>query len=177
MPTTYYKPDAFHPVTELLAGIMGKYHRPLKDAEVRVGVLLASNPDGPALKHGGYPALAKISVCPLKDRVKWEHDAELLIDEAEWDSLDSLARAALIDHELTHLDLVIKEEKLSGNRILQRDDIGRPKLKLRKGDWNGGDGFREVVMRHGEAAIEYANAVAVATYADRSLPAETDHAQ
>jgi hypothetical protein len=37
------------------------------------------------------------------------------------------------------------------------DDIGRPKLRLKKGDWNAGDGFRDVVARHGDHAAEFEN--------------------
>jgi len=40
---------------------------------------------------------------------------------------------------------------------VQRDDLGRPKLRTIKADWNVGDGFRSVVLRHGENSVEYTN--------------------
>ena len=32
--------------------------------------------------------------------------------------------------------------------------MGRPKLKIKLGDWNAGDGFKVVVERHGDYANE-----------------------
>jgi hypothetical protein len=133
---------------------IGEWHKLLKDEGVQLGVLMAINGDGPAVKHGGYPAMATIRVVPLKDRVTKEYDAELLIDEKEWNQLKPEHRLALCDHELTHLELATEKE--SGE--VKRDDLGRPKLKTRKGDWNGGDGFAEVVERHGDFAVEFLNA-------------------
>ncbi len=60
---------------------------------------------------------------------------------------------ALIDHELSHLGPCIDGK----TGLPKHDDLGRPKLKTRLGDWNAGDGFKEVVARHGDYAAEFEN--------------------
>lgn len=159
---TYGLPD--DDVIQLLNAVMEKNHRPLHLAEVRVGVLMTHD-----LKHGGYPAYATIKVVPLKDRLTKEYDAELVIDRGEWEHLRHKHRKALIDHELSHLAVAkfVERESEDGeiSCTFATDDLGRPKLKLVKGDWNGSDGFREVVKRNGDWAIEFLNAKRVHTYA------------
>ncbi len=87
---------------------------------------------------------------------------------------------ALLDHELSHIEIKKPKERkadkkkkpepeadqedaddgdddtIAGQSFLV-DDIGRPLLKMRKGDWNVGDGFVDVVRRHGVNAIERVN--------------------
>lgn len=162
MPTTYAPPLPTDGVLPLLAHAMERWHERLHKAKVRVCVLWAANEDGPPLKHGQYPAVAKLKILSLKERVRSRlddaegYDAELLIDETEYRALENDARAALLDQALERLDVVEKE--VEGRRVLQRDDIGRPKLKLVRGDLFGGDGFTAVIVRHGPAALEYQNA-------------------
>lgn len=163
MPTTFQLADVDE--EELLAEVMGQYHEALDEAGVKVAIVMAYNADGPAIKHGGYPALAKIKVVPLRDRVTKGRDAELLIDEVEWRRLRSEHRRALLDHELSHLVLVwLPADDLRKARVNDPgapawaiDDLGRPKLKTVPGDWNPGDGFASVCARHGEFAIEFLN--------------------
>lgn len=160
MPTTYTLPD--DELHQLLAQVMERYHRPLHDAGVKVGVLMASNENSHAVSSGGYPAIACIKVVALKDRVTKGYDAELLIDLVEWGAYRDRHKRALLDHELSHLQLAkhryTKDEFDQPKDIyFDRDDLGRPKLKLVKGDWNCGDGFKSVVERHGEWAIEFLN--------------------
>src|SRR5207237_2850403 len=102
--------------------------------------LFAYNPDGPAIKHHGSPARATIKVVALKDRLTKGYDAELLIDEAEYNQMRPEHINALIDHELCHLALALKKGKI----VL--DDLGRPRLKTIAADWDAGDGFAAVVM-------------------------------
>lgn len=141
-------------VRKVVNEAIDSFHKRLRDVNLELGVLVAQNLSGPGVRHNGYPALATIRVVPLKDRVTKGYDAELLIDEREWNSMRPQHRLALCDHELTHL--VIVKDKKSGE--VKRDDLGRPKLKTQKGDWNGGDGFAEVVERHGDFAVEFLNA-------------------
>lgn len=165
MPTVYRKAD--DDVVTLLTAVMQGQHRDLFDAGVLVGVVVASNPDGDAVKHGGYPAFATIKVVSAKDRVSKGTDAELLIDEGKWEDLRPGQRRALIDHELSHLKLkkswrstvVGPDGEPTGETELkfETDDLDRPKLKTVPGDWNAGDGFRVVVARHGADAIEFEN--------------------
>ena len=137
--------DTLH---EALKAVMQAHHEGLHAAGVQVGILIAYNPEGPAVKHHGTAARATIRVVSLKDRLTKGYDAELLIDQAELDLMRPDHLAALIDHELSHLTAVLKRG------AFVRDDLGRPRLKLVPGDWDAGDGFREVVARHGDFAPE-----------------------
>lgn len=148
----------------LLAEAMEKWHGDLAEQGVRVEFILASRTDDkPAVTHGGYPALATVRVVPLKDRLVKKYDAELLVASDSYAQLSNAGRLALLDHELSHLSLKRKLLKRPKNDpsppdwVVDRDDLGRPKLRLRKGDWNAGDGFSEVVSRHGDKAIEFEN--------------------
>ena len=75
------------------------------------------------------------------------------------------ARLALLDHELCHIDTIdVPEKQLKELRgddpnavSWKTDDIGRPRLRSVPGNWNTGDGFTQVVARHGVHAIEYRN--------------------
>ncbi len=165
MPTTYRKAD--DKVVTLLTRALQKWHADLFEANVLIGVLMASNPDGDAVKHGGYPAFATIKVVSLKDRVSKGTDAEMLIDEGKWEDLRPGQQMALLDHELSHLKLkkswrsqiLGSDNEPTGETELkfESDDLDRPKLKTVPGDWNCGDGFRSVVARHGNDAIEFEN--------------------
>jgi hypothetical protein len=128
----------------------------LAEAKVRVLVMLAHNADGPALKKAGYAAAALVKVLGLHDRVALGYDAEIKLDEREWDDFTTDRRAAVLMHELRHLELVQKEVE-GGRLVLQRDDVGRPKLKLREGDIYAGDGFTDVIEEFGEEALEAEN--------------------
>ena len=157
MATIYAIPDRDEDVVQMLRHVMDKWHQPLAQLQVRVGILLATNPEGGgAVKHGGYPAMATIKPTSLKDRVSKGYDAELVIDGEIWDQLAEETKAALIDHELSHITPVVKKG-VDGKLAPQLDDLGRPKLKSVKGDWNCGDGFKHVVSRHGADAVEFEN--------------------
>lgn len=149
MPTTYTLGD--ERVQQAIAEVMRSCHEELHAAGVKIGVLMAHNPEGPAVKHHGSPARATIKVIPLKDRLTKGYDAELLIDQAEYDIMRPAHLNALIDHELSHLAVVVKLG------AVQRDDLGRPKLRAVPGDWDAGDGFASVVARHGDYASEFEN--------------------
>lgn len=141
---------------ELLERAVAEWHKELGEAGVRVGMLFASAEDGPAVKHHGHPALASIRVVPLKDRLTKGYDAEMLVDRGWWDGGTEAHRLALLDHELSHLELKREKPKVPGQvGPVLLDDLGRPRLKLRRGDWNPGDGFAAVVARHGEFASEF----------------------
>jgi Putative phage metallopeptidase len=176
MPTTY---TAAEPeVNELLAQVMQRHHKPLHEAGVRVGIVMASE-----LKAGGYPAYATIRIVSLKDRLSKQYDAELVIDAHEWESLRERHRRALLDHELSHLQLAKARmtgehsEITKGGIVFERDDLGRPKLKTAKGDWNGSDGFKDVVARNGNWSIEFLNAKRCHIYATAARDGTTPETQ
>jgi hypothetical protein len=136
VPTTYQLADEAD-VVDRLGLVMRSFHPRLREAGVKVVVLFAYNPDGDAIKHGGYPALAKVKPLTLKDRVTKNADAELLIDEREWRTLQEPQKDALLDHELSHLDRIdLQGDQLRKARqedanapVWKLDDLGRPRLR------------------------------------------------
>lgn len=102
----------------------------------------------PAVSWHGYAAGAVVSVIPYKQRVDKRADAEIIIDAKWWDAATQRQRDALLDHEITHLEL--KKDK---HGFVETDDEGRPKLKLRLHDWQLG-GFHSIALRYGSAAPE-----------------------
>jgi hypothetical protein len=65
-----------------------------------------------------------------------------------WNHWDEDQQNALIDHEVTHISLVINRKG-----ILTLDDLGRPKLKMRKHDFEVG-WFHSIAERYGAASFE-----------------------
>lgn len=153
MPKVFIKADGD---TEAMLGeCMRKYHQDLADNEVRVLVLMvrpAINKDGdvtsPSVSFAGAAAAAKCSLVNARDRAVMPYDARIEIDEDQWDDLTSPQQMALLDHELTHLEIT----RDSDGKVAQTDDL-RPKLSLRNDDWII-TGFKEVVDRHGDDALE-----------------------
>lgn len=138
-----------------------KFHPDLEN--VTIGALFAydmDHTDRPVLKLGGYPCLATVRIVPLRDRAAGSPDAVIVVDQPSWLDLDAGPRAALIDHELTHLERVL--DKKSRQKLV--DAIGRPRLKMRRHDRQMG-WFDDVAGRHGEHSIEVTQA--------RALLAET----
>ena len=135
-------------VEKLIVKAMGEWHGDLKAAGVTVDAIFARKFDSdeepvPAVTAHGATAAAKIAITSLQDRARGLKDAKLTIDGNVWDGLNAQSRIALIDHELEHL-----------NAGEERDDLGRPKLKMSKHDYVLA-GFFSIIDRHGQAAIEH----------------------
>lgn len=158
MPTSYTRAD--EAAQSNLNEMLDLYHSELRDAGVTFDVIFAraarnenGDIDGPAIKHGGYPAAAKVRIVSLKDRAKGNADVEIIIDEDEWETLSDARRNALIDHELEHVELVLEETKDGSEAVVKRDDLGRPKLKMRLHDRHFG-WFDVCAQRHGSDSVE-----------------------
>lgn len=151
MATIYEKCDEDAPQSKAIAAMMHKYHVDLEKAGVTVECLLATNPDGSPVKHHGWPCYAKIKIMSLEQRVAGSADARMVIDLDRWSDLHENQRNALVDHELEHLELVLDKLKKP-----KRDDIDRPKLRIKPHDYEL-TGFDSVIRRHEDAAIEVAN--------------------
>lgn len=136
-------------VMRLLEAVVKQHHKDLAKEGVRVGVTMVECEDGPAVTHAGQPCAAKVELVTLAKRVHAPVDAIIQVDEAIWKELNGEARNALIDHEVTHLELV-----RDAKEKVKRAADGRPKIRLRPDDWML-TGFAEVVKRHGRAALEY----------------------
>lgn len=143
----------------MLKQVVEKYHGGLNDAGVTFDVLIAfatkdetGDPVGPALSHGGYAALATVRINPLKARVLGQADVLITIDGDRWDEYAERQKMAILDHEVTHLELATEDGEKG--TIVLRDDIDRPKLRMRKHDHQFG-WFDDVVRRHGRDSIEW----------------------
>jgi len=143
-------------VDELANAVLFEYpeHKPLIDNHVTFDFLFAfpdydehGEPINDALVLHGVPASAIARITKLKDRVKGMADAEVAIDGERWEKMNEAERRAVLDHELFHFE--IKPDK-EGN---VKDDIGRPRLKMREHDRQFG-WFDIIAKRHGQASVE-----------------------
>lgn len=150
MPITFQRAD--EDVLDLIEGVKADYHPNLNIYDVKIGVIMAFGPindetgekTGPAIKgYAGASAAACVKVVPLKDRLTKGYDAEMFLDGDEWPNLLEKEQIAILDHECTHL-------MPTGHT----DDLGRPKIKLRKEDFIAW-GFWSVIKKHGHAALEH----------------------
>lgn len=153
MPTYTHAPAA---VDVLVGKVMEKYHGPLHEEGVTVAVLMVGpttdangNSSGPPLKRNGFPCCAIIKATGTKQRAAGLADVILEIDEDRWKQFSEAQQAALVDHELCHLQVA----KDKDGQII-RDDQDRPRLRTRPHDAEIG-WFDEVVRRHSEAALEW----------------------
>lgn len=135
-------------VIALIKSTIKEFHPELDEAQVTVDAIMAYNDKGFAVKAGGYPALACIKANSLANRIKGLADALITIDGDSYDSMSEAQQRGLIDHELTHLN--IKRDK---EQNIVTDDAGRPKIKMKKHDYQMG-WFREIAIRHGENSPE-----------------------
>lgn len=143
-------------ILDMAREIIEKYHPELKTPDggyVRLCIMLAfqGGDDAdhePAVKLHGYPCYAVIKSIPYKQRVDKRADAEITIDKEKWESLTDRQQRALLDHEITHLE--IKRDEYGA---VDTDDCGRPKLNIRLHDWQLG-GFRSIARRYGSEALE-----------------------
>ncbi len=95
-------------------------------------------------------AVAKIN--SLKDRVEGKKDCTIVFDGEDIEYWPESKLEAVIDHELTHFEVVYHA---AGPLISQpkTDDCGRPRLKMRLHDVQIG-GFDSIIERHGMGAVE-----------------------
>lgn len=142
-------------VTEFVRCVLEDYHPALTAVEVTVSVLLVhptekdiEKGEAPYLKLHGCPTPALARATPYEKRVQGLEDLTLKLDRVTYESLPEEERAAMIDHALTSVQLVVDREG-----ELQYDDHGRPRLKPRPPDWFL-SGYALVAARHGGAARE-----------------------
>lgn len=153
--STYQKAPA--EVKEMAEEILNEFitYKDLVEAKVKIDFLFAhaevgedGTSKGHALTKHGIRALGITRKLGIKDRVMGRGDAEVAIDADWWAEATPAKRRALLDHELHHIEV-----KLDEDGIVIRDDLKRPKLKLRKHDVEVG-WFAIVAGRHGSNSIE-----------------------
>ena len=165
MPTFFDIPDP--DMTNVLTDILTDYHNELLNACVNVGIIVVRKEGKETESMPAFPpALARVKITSRKNRLHCEHDAIIEICHFRWNSLTLAGQKALIDHELTHLVPMVKDEEIV------KDDLGRPRLKMRKDEIDL-TAFTEVIARHGAEAtdwksISHAFQVATAAMAQRA---------
>lgn len=138
-------------VGKRVIALIEKYHPELHANSVKVDCIsvASTDPDDPTpLKLNGYPCAAVIKVISSKDRTMGRGDAEIVIDELSYLSMLDREKDALLDHELTHLE--VKKNKFGRTKM---DEHNRPKLGMRLHDRQYG-WFDSVAKRHGSASME-----------------------
>lgn len=120
---------------------------------------------GPAIQVRGKEAYACIRITKLEERVAGRCDAVMWIDGDRWKEWPEKTLLAIIDHELTHLE--ISEDTKTGE--IQFDDSGRVKLRMRQHDFEVG-WFDEVAERHATDSIEVLQATALANSRQMYFP-------
>lgn len=137
-------------INEIAAAILCKYesHKPLLDYRVKIDYILALPEEGEcAIKWHGSRAYGLARILGLKDRAMGRGDAEILIDGEFRKACDAAELEALLDHELHHLEVQVEDGKM------KKDALARPKLKMRKHDFQVG-WFHVIAQRHGKNSIE-----------------------
>lgn len=130
-------------------------YKPLIEAKVKIDFLFAfaevgadGDSKGFALMKHGIRALGITRKLSIKDRVMGRGDAEVCLDGDWWKEQTAARQKALLDHEMHHIEV-----KLDEHGAVIRDDLKRPKLKLRKHDVEVG-WFAMVAGRHGSNSLE-----------------------
>jgi hypothetical protein len=142
-------------LVEQVQRVAERYHSRLVDAGLMIDVLEARPktddggfPTEDALRLHGYRCFATIKINGPKERGAGRGDCLLTVDAYTWRELEERTQVAVLDHELTHLEL-----SLSDHGVVQRDDYDRPKLHMRLHDVQHG-WFAEVAKRHGDYSVE-----------------------
>jgi hypothetical protein len=151
--------------------VMEQNHHELYDAGVTVTTLIARSEDGPAIKVRGCEAAGCIRITKLTERTLGMGDALMILDGERLDSWTSKRLQAVIDHELRHL--VLSKSKKTG--AIQRDDLDRPRLKIRMHDFEFG-WFARTAELYGEDSYEVSQAreIVTATFVQTLLPGMED---
>lgn len=150
MPITF--DDADDDLLEQVNAVLDEFHPDLKDADLRVAILMAhgddDDDDGPAIVRGGREHEAIIEPVPYKWRCLGCPDVLVTIDAGKWEDLTDAQRDALLDGMFQSIRI-----KTTKDGIRAEDDRGRPKLEKRQPDWHL-DGFITVAQRHGDSSPE-----------------------
>ncbi len=147
--------------------VMKENHGDLHAEGVTITALIARSEEGPALKVGGREALGCIRVTKLTERTLGLGDALMILDGESMVAWSSKRLQAVIDHELRHL--MLAKNKKTGH--IQRDDEGRPKLRIRPHDFEFG-WFARTAELYGEESYEVSQAreIVAASWVQLLLP-------
>lgn len=135
--------------------LIDKHYPQFNREELKIDYLIAMADEGkPAIMHQGHQALGLCRIVNLKDRAKGNGDVEILIDKAHYDEMSAKKRDGLIHHELHHILLVEDDDDPTA---IKRDDLNRPKVKMRKHTIDVG-WFAEIAEIYGADSVEVSQA-------------------
>jgi hypothetical protein len=177
MPTIYVKAD--QTIHDLANEVIKQWYQDLHKVKLQLGILFAisGRESQPAVTENGYQVDGITKIVPLRDRITKGFDVELIIDFDFWKNGKREHHVALLDDLLVRLEVKRpkpkKKKKVRGSAAAVHgtdeerdehteaefitDDIGRPVLKKRKGDYSAGIGYQSVIERHGGYAPEHGN--------------------
>ena len=147
--------------------VMKENHGDLHAEGVTITAMIARSEEGPAIKVRGCEAAGCIRITKLMERTLGLGDALMILDGERLDAWSSKRLQAVIDHELRHLTLA--RYKKTG--LIQHDDEGRPKLRLRPHDFEFG-WFARTAELYGEESYEVSQAreIVAASWVQLLLP-------
>lgn len=147
--------------------VMKENHGDLHAEGVTITAIIARSEEGPAIKVRGCEAAGCIRITKLMERTLGLGDAVMILDGERLDAWSSKRLQAVIDHELRHL--MLKPCKKTGG--FQRDDEGRPKLRIRPHDFEFG-WFARTAELYGEESYEVSQAreIVAASWVQLLLP-------
>jgi hypothetical protein len=142
-------------IQTLFDEVLEEHHQELIAIGVSFDILIGYAPKndegertGPALKIHGLPTNSMSGIVNLKNRVKGNADAEIILDGDTWPTLQDDQKKAILDRALEYF---VVARNIDGEVIM--DTHGRPKLKMRQPDWNFSL-FNSIAARHGAASPE-----------------------
>ena len=151
-------------IDQMASDILAQFetHAVTVKAKVSIDILMAyanKDEDGQpledAIKSRGIKALGLCRIVNVKDRSKGMGDVEITLDGDWWADASEAEQRALLDHELHHIAVVVKDG------AIQHDPVGRPKIKMRKHDQEFG-WFNIIAARHGQNSQECVQAKTIA---------------
>lgn len=147
--------------------VMRENHGDLHAEGVTITAMIARSEEGPAIKVRGCEAAGCIRITKLMERTLGLGDAVMILDGERLDAWSSKRLQAVIDHELRHL--MLAKNKKTGQ--IQRDDEGRPKLRIRPHDFEFG-WFARTAELYGEESYEVSQAreIVAASWVQLLLP-------
>ena len=132
-------------------------HEPLVTEKIQVALTMChpdldetGMPKAPAITHSGNGVMAKCRLVAPLDYLWMHQDVMIMVDAWRWKELGRATRLAVLDHELTHVSVLVDAH---GNAKRHPGSAKQVKLILRKDDWTL-TGFADVIKRHEGAALE-----------------------
>lgn len=144
-------------IVEFASTVAYSHHPMLIDAGVTIEYL-----EGDEVALNGYPCAATVQIMNEANRAAGCADARITIDKDFWESATEDERRSLISHEMTHIMPILSKPSKDGTcpDKYKRDNLGRPKLKMRKHDYNC-SGFWSNVEKFQENSVDLQNIIAI----------------